>query len=70
MEDKMEFEVNDMTTLPKFWITFIDGLTEKSKDLLLYEFGVFIERQQGIAGLERKIDLFQEQFKLREKKKK
>lgn len=66
----MEFEVNDMTNLPKFWVDFITGLTDKSKDLLLIELGIILERQRGISGLERQMDLFQEQFKLREKKKK
>lgn len=59
-----------MTTLPKYWTDFISSLTEKSKDLLLIEFGIMLERQKGTSGLERQIDIFREQFILREKKKK
>lgn len=66
----MEFEVQDMTNLPKFWVDFITNLTDKSKDLLLIELGIILERQRGVSGLERQVALYKEQFNLREKKRK
>lgn len=64
----MEFEVNNMATISKSWIDFIGSLTDKSKDLLLIEMGLQIEKQLGTSGLERRIALYKEQYSLREKR--